>query len=67
VPPITSKAVTTPSTVPGPPASPTAPTRKANCTPPYVVDANGKLLWKEECLSTAKPSPRDDRSTSERR
>jgi serine/threonine-protein kinase len=28
----------------------TASTRRPNCTPPYIVTAEGKQLWKEECL-----------------
>jgi serine/threonine-protein kinase len=63
-----SSPPTSPKTPPpGSPASTTAPNRRANCTPPYVVDANGKLLWKEECLTNSKTSPHADSATSERR
>jgi serine/threonine-protein kinase len=56
-----------PATAPKAPASGfTQVDRRSNCTPPYVVDANGKLHWKEECLSNAKASPREEKATSER-
>lgn len=51
---------------PKPAMSAGQPNRRSNCSPPYVVDANGKLHWKEECLTNSKSPAREDRVPSER-